>query len=323
MKAIIWKKYGGPEVLQLEEVEKPQPKDNEVLIKVHATTVTAADCMMRKAEAFISKLILGLCKPKKKYQIMGIELAGVIEQTGKKVTRFKTGDQIFGFTGFSAGAYAQYKCLAEMSSISLKPVSLDYEESVAVVDGVTTALFFMEEKGHMKKGEKILIIGASGSIGTAAVQLAKYFGAEVTGVCSTVNLELVKSLGADKVVDYTQEDFTKNNETYDIIFDTVGKSSFSYCKGSLKEKGRYLVTTGNLLQLNLRHLWTAILGGKRCITGMSVEKKKALALVNQLVAAGKLKPVIDRRYPLEQISQAHEYVEKGHKKGNVVITIGE
>jgi NADPH:quinone reductase-like Zn-dependent oxidoreductase len=321
MKAIVCTQYGPPEVLRLEEVEKPSPRDDEVLIKVHATTVTAADCLMRKADTLMSRLVLGLRKPRKKYRIMGIELAGVVEQTGIKVERFKVGDQVFGFTGFSAGAYAQYKCISEMGSIALKPEMLSHEEAAAVVDGATTALFFLEEKGRIQKGDKVLIIGASGSIGTAAVQLAKHFGAEVTGVCSTANLELVKSLGADQVVDYTHDDFTRSAETYDIIFDTVGKSSFSRCRGSLAPKGRYLVTVGGFIKLMALTLWTALFGRKRCIYGMSIEKKKALVFIKERVEAGQLRAVIDRRYPLDQMARAHAYVEKGHKKGNVVITV--
>ncbi|NNF97761.1 MAG: NAD(P)-dependent alcohol dehydrogenase [Desulfobacteraceae bacterium] len=321
MKAIVYKKYGTPGVLKLNEVTKPTPKDNEVLVKIYATTVTAADCMMREAATLMGRVVLGFTKPKKKYQIMGIELAGVIEQVGKNVKRFKKGDEIFGFTGFAAGAYAEYKCLPESASIDIKPDELSYDESAAIVDGATTALFFMKDKGKIQKGEKILIIGASGSIGTAAVQLGKDFGAHVTGVCSGANVDLVKSLGADQVINYTQNDFTKNEEAYDMIFDTVGKSTFSKCKNILKPKGRYLITTGNFVKNTLMHFWTAIISGKRLISGMSVEKKKAILIVKELIAAGKLKPVIDRRYPLEQIVQAHEYVSKGHKKGNVVITV--
>lgn len=322
MQAIVYEKYGPPEVLQLKEVEKPVPRDNEVLIRVYVTTVTTADCMMRKAETFMSRIILGFRTPRKKYRIPGIELAGEIEAVGKGVTRFRKGDQVYGFRGFGTGACAEYKCMPEKGSLALKPANLTYEEAAATVDGATTALFFLRDKGHIQRGQKILIIGASGSIGTFAVQLSRYFGADVTGVCSGTNVELVKSLGADRVIDYMKEDFTQNGETYDIIFDTVGKSSFSRCKRSLKNNGRYLVTTGGgFLHYYALTLWTSLVGGKKFIFAMSVEKTEALMFLKELIEAGKIKPVIDRCYPLAQIVEAHRYVEKGHKKGNVVITL--
>ncbi len=320
MKAIVYTKYGPPDVLQLKEVAKPVPKDDEVLIKVHATTVTTADGMMRRGDSLISRIILGLRKPRRKFKIPGLELAGEIESVGKNVKRFMKGDQVYGFTGFGPGAYAEYKCMPEKGSLVIKPTNMTYEEAAAVVDGASTALFFLRDKANIQSGEKVLINGASGSIGTFAVQLAKYFGAEVTGVCSTANLELVKSLGANKVVDYTKQDFTKNGETYDIIFDTVGKSSFSRCKGSLKKNGRYIVTVMGLTPL-VQTLWTRVVGGKKVIFTMSIEKTEALIFIKELIEAGKLKPVIDKCYPLEQIADAHRYVEKGHKKGNVVITV--
>jgi len=319
MKAIVYKKYGLPEVLQLQEVAKPTPKADEVLIKVVATTVSAADCIMRKGEPLWGRLILGLTKPRKRYNILGIEIAGEIEAIGQDVKRFKAGDQVFGFMGFNPGAYAEYACLPEKGSLATKPVNKSYEESVAAVDGASTALFFLRDKANIQKGQKVLIIGASGSIGTFAVQLAKLFGAEVTGVCSGKNVELVKSLGADKVVDYTKEDFTNSDETYDIIFDTVGKSSFSHCKGSLTKNGCYLPTTK--LINNFLAIWTKIIGEKKVITGMSVEKNEALVFLKELIEAEKLKIIIDKRYPLAQIADAHRYVEKGHKKGNVVIDV--
>lgn len=327
MKAIVYTKYGPPEVLHLQEVEKPAPKDNEVLIKVHATTVTPSECLMRSGDSFAGRIILGLRKPSKKYQILGLELAGEIEAVGKDVKRFRKGDQVFGFTGFEPGAYAEYKCMPETGSLLIKPANLTYEEAVTVVDGATTALFFLKDKAHLQSGQKVLIYGASGSIGTFAIQLAKYFGAEVTGVCSTANLELVKSLGADRVIDYTKEDFTKSAETYDIIFDTVGKSSFSQCKGSLKKNGRYLVTVMGLAPV-VQTLWTGVTGGlpgrqtgKKVIFAMSIEKTEALIFLKELIEAGKIKPAIDRCFPLEQIAEAHRYVEKEHKKGNVAITV--
>jgi NADPH2:quinone reductase len=319
MKASVYEKYGPPEVVQLKEVEKPVPADNEVLIKIHATTATAAERMMRSGKPYWGRIILGLIKPGKKYRILGLELAGEIEAVGKDVGRFQPGDQVYGFRGFGTGALAEYKCMPETGSLALKPANLTYEEAAAVVDGATTALFFLKEKANIQRGQKVLIIGASGSIGTYAVQLANYFGAEVTGVCSTANLELVKSLGADKVIDYTQEDFTQNGETYDVVFDTVGKSSFARCKDLLKKNGCYLPTTG-LFNYALTG-WTSLIGGKKVLSGMSVEKNEALIFIKELIEAGEIKPVIDRRYPMEQAIEAHRYVDKGHKKGNVVITV--
>ncbi|MCJ7435948.1 MAG: NAD(P)-dependent alcohol dehydrogenase, partial [Anaerolineales bacterium] len=298
MKAIVYSGYGPPEVLHLQEVAKPTPKDNEVLIRVYATTVTPAECLMRSGESLIGRIVLGLRKPGKKFKILGLELAGEIEAVGKDVKRFRKGDRVFGFTGFEPGAYAEYKCMPEKGSLLIKPANMTYEEAAAVVDGASTALFFLRDKAHIQSGQKVLIYGASGSIGTFAIQLAKYFGAEVTGVCSTTNVELVKSLGADKVIDYTKEDFTKSGETYDIIFDVVGKSSFSRCKDSLKQNGRYIVTVMELAPV-IQTLWTGVTGGKKVIFAMSIEKTESLIFLKGLIEAGKLKAVIDRSYPLE------------------------
>jgi NADPH:quinone reductase-like Zn-dependent oxidoreductase len=322
VKAIVQTKYGPPEVLQLQEVEKPVPKENEVLIKIHATTVTAVDCTFRQGSPFIGRFFSGLTRPKN--PIPGTEFAGEVEAVGADVKRFKEGDQVFG-TSTGNGAHAEYMCLPEEgATLAIKPVNMTYEEA-AVIDGSLTALPFLRDKGNIQSGQEVLIYGASGSVGTAAVQLAKYYGAEVTGVCSTANLELVKSLGADKVIDYTQEDFTKSGQTYDIIFDAVGKTSFSRCKGSLKQTGIFLeaaLTPAILPQM----LWTSKIGSKKAMiafTGLmpACERTKNLVFLKELIEAGEIKAVIDRTYPLEQIAEAHRYVETGHKKGNVVITV--
>ena len=317
MKAIVYTKFGPPEVLQLQEVEKPTPKANAVLIKIYATAVTKEDPDMRASPGFN-----GFLKPRN--PILGQELAGEVEAIGRGVTRFKPGDQVFGIDSF--GAYAEYKCMPENGALAIKPANLSYEEAASVPNGALTALPFLRDKGKIQSGQTVLIYGASGSVGAAAVQLAKYYGAEVTGVCSTANLEWVKSLGADQVIDYTQEDFTENGKTYDIIFDTVGKRSFSECKGSLTDKGIYLATVPTPVMM-LQALWSAKGGRKKvkfAATGLrpASAKSKDLVFLTELIEAGKIKPVIDRCYPLEQMAEAHRYVEQGHKKGNVVITVG-
>jgi NADPH:quinone reductase-like Zn-dependent oxidoreductase len=323
MKAIVYTEYGPPDVLQLKEVEKPTSKDNEVLIRIHATTVTATECTFRKGEPLFSRLFTGLRRPK--ITILGEELAGEIEAVGKDVKLFKKGDQVFGTAGPGFGANTEYICVPEDGVLAIKPTNMTYEESAASVDGFLTALPFLRDKGNIQSGQSVLIYGASGSVGAAAVQIARYFGAEVTGVCSSTNLELVKSLGADTVIDYTKEDFTKTGETYDIIFDTVGKTSFSRCKSSLTQNGIFL-EAGIGLGIFPHVLWTSLFGGKKAkiaATGLRSpqERTKDLMLLKELMEAGKIKPVIDKRYPLEQIAEAHRYVDAGHKKGNVVITV--
>ncbi len=331
MKAIVYTEYGPPDVLQLKEVEKPTPNDNEVLIRIFATSVTYGDITTRNMRKIsprkfnmpfpfwlLARMMFGFRKPRK--TILGAELAGEVEAVGKDVKLFKKGDQVFGYPGASMGANAEYLCMPEDGCVATKPSNMTYEEAAVVPYGALMALNLLR-KVNIQPGQKVLINGASGGIGSAAVQLAKsHFGAEVTGVCSTLRLELVKSLGADKVIDYTKEDFTKSGETYDPIFDILGKSSFSRCKSSLKQNGRYLLASFKMRQL-FQMLWTSVIGGKKVICAIALEKPEDLVFIKELVEAGKLRSVIDRRYPLEQTAEAHRYIESGLKKGSVVITV--
>ena len=329
MRAVIYTEYGPPDVLHLEEVEKPTPMDNEVLIRVRATTVTKYDCWMRSSTAppgfwLFSRIGSGLRKPKQ--PILGTELAGEIEAVGKDVKRFKEGDQVFGAAGMSFGTNAEYLCLPESpgemeGGVAIMPANMSYEEAAAVPMGSIMALYLLREKGNIKSGDEVLVNGASGSIGSAAVQLAQHhFGAEVTGVCGTPRLEMVKYLGADKVIDYTKEDYTQNGETYDLIFDVLGKSPFSRSKSSLTQNGRHLYASFKMKQI-LQMLWTSLAGSKKVICGIAPGSVEDLKAVKELIEAGKLKAAIDKRFPLEHTAEAHRYVESGQKKGNVIITI--
>jgi 2-desacetyl-2-hydroxyethyl bacteriochlorophyllide A dehydrogenase len=333
MKAIAYTEYGPPDVLQLTEVEEPTPKDNEVLIRVHATTVTFGDTIARdftfSPREFwlpvllypVARLEFGFRKPKT--TILGSDVAGEIASVGKDVTRFKPGDQVYGFLSSTFGAYAEYVCMPENGLLASKPANMTYEEAAAIPYGALPALYFMR-KGDIQSGQKVLINGASGGVGQFAVQLAKAFGAEVTGVCSTTKLDMVTSLRADKVIDYTKEDFTQSGETYDLIFDTVrasgSRGSFSRYRNSLKENGCYLLAVFGTRQL-LEMLWTSITGGKKVICAMASYSPEDLQFLKELVEAGKMTSVIDRRYPLEQTAEAHRYVDEGHNKGSVVITV--
>jgi NADPH:quinone reductase-like Zn-dependent oxidoreductase len=324
MKAILHTKYGPSDELQLKLVDKPVPKDNEVLIKIHATTVTTTDCNARnftfvpQSFKFFARLMFGFNKPK--INILGIDLSGEIEAIGKDVKLFKVGDRVFGSPGTKFGGHAEYSCIPENGALRIMPAEISWEEAAAIPLAGNTALFFIRDLGKIQKGQKILIHGASGAIGTYAVQIARYYGAEITGVCSSSNAEMLKSIGADKVIDYTKEDFRKSAERYDFVFDVVGKTTFSDCKGILKPGGIYLE---NMLGLNdiPKMLWTSIFGGKKIKGGVSKESAENLNFLSELIEKGKLKPVIDRVFPLEKTAEAFQYVEQGHKKGTVIIKI--
>jgi NADPH:quinone reductase-like Zn-dependent oxidoreductase len=318
MKAVVYEKYGPPDVLQLREVEEPTIEDNEVLVRVRATTVSPMDWRFRNPKSIIARYISGLTKPKT--NVLGQELAGEIASVGKDVTLFKEGDEVYGAT--RGGAHAEYISLSEEAVVK-KPANMSYEEAAAVPFGGFTALRFLR-RGGIQSGQEVLINGASGGVGTLAVQLAKHFGTKVTGVCSTTNLELVQSLGADKVIDYTAEDFTRSGQTYDIIFDAVGKNSFSNCRGSLNQAGIYLSTEATL-PLLLQMLWTSKTGSEKAMfmlaEGTATEDREDLLFLKDLIEAGEVRSVIDRSYPLSEIAEAHKYAEQGHVKGKVVITV--
>ncbi|ACS99235.1 NAD(P)-dependent alcohol dehydrogenase [Paenibacillus sp. JDR-2] len=320
MKAIVCEKYGTPEVLRFKDVEIPDPKEQEIRVKVYAAVVTPSDCSFRRADPFFIRFLYGLRNPK--HPILGVEFAGEVDSVGKDVTLFKKGDQVFGISPHRFGTYAEYVCLPENQPVFLKPNNAAYDEAAGLCDGALTALIFLRDHAKIQTGQKVLINGASGAVGAYALQLAKYYGAEVTGVCSSRNFELAKSLGADTVIDYTKEDFTRGDQTYDVIFDAVGKRTYPECKGSLTPQGIYLSTvpTGGAM---LSMLWTSRSRGKKAIftaAGLK-QKKENLAFLKELFEAEKIKSVIDRRYPLEQTIEAHRYVETGRKKGNVILHV--
>jgi NADPH:quinone reductase-like Zn-dependent oxidoreductase len=330
MKAIIYTEYGSPDVLHLAEVAKPAPKDNEVLIRVQATPVNFGDLLARNFKSVTprkfsmpilfwlpARLAFGFNRPKK--HILGSEFAGVVEAVGSAVTLFKPGDQVFGYRGQSMGAYAEYVCMPETGALAIKPINMRYEEAAAVPYGALMALGLLR-KANLQRGQKVLINGASGGIGSAAVQLAKYYGAEVTGVCGTPRLGFVKALGADKVIDYTKEDFTRDGEAYDLIVDILGKSSFSHCKKSLKPNGIYLLASFKMKHL-VQMLWTKFAGSRKVICAMVSEKAGDLEFIKELIEAGKYKVIIDKDYPLDQAAEAHRYSEAGQKHGSVVMTL--
>ncbi len=332
MKAVIYTEYGSPEVLHLAEVAKPEPKDGEVLIRVHATPVNFGDLLARNFKGVTprqfnmpllfwlpARLAFGFRKPKK--NILGSEFAGVVEAVSTQVTRFKPGDEVFGYRGQNMGTYAEYVCMSETGTLAIKPTNMTFEEAATVPYGALTALSLLR-KVNIQRGQKVLINGASGGIGSAAMQLAKYFGAEVTGVCGTPRVAFVNALGADKVIDYTKEDFIRNGETYDVIFDILGKSSFGRGRKSLKPDGVYLYASFKLKQL-MQMLQTKVAGRQKVICALSSEKAEDLAFIKELIEAGQYKAIIDMRYSLAQTAEAHRYSEAGQKHGSVVITVKE
>lgn len=319
MNAVECAEYGPPEVLKITQRPKPVPSNSEILIRIHATAVSSGDVRIRRADPFAVRLMFGLVRPKN--PILGFVLAGKVEAVGRDVTLFDVGDEVFGITGMGFGAYAEFICLPETAVVTKKPEGMTFQEAAAIPFGGGTSLFFLKQ-ANIRSGQKVLIFGASGALGTSAVQLAKHFGASVTGVCSTRNLDLVRSLGADRVVDYTKEDFTRLGETYDVIFDTIGKSPFSGCIRSLGKNGYYLRAVHMNLSSIARGLWVSLTSSKKVIGGVVDSKIEDLDLLKDLFEAGRLKAVIDRIYPLEQIAEAHRFVEEGHKRGNVIVTLG-
>jgi NADPH:quinone reductase-like Zn-dependent oxidoreductase len=317
MKAIVYTQYGSPQVLQLKEVAKPIPKDNEILVRIKATAVNSGEVRLRKADPFAVRFLFGLTKPK--INTLGVVFSGEVESRGKDVTLFKIGEQVFGHTDMSFGTYAEYKCLPQNGSLALKPSNISHKEAAVIPFGGTTALHFIK-KANIKQGQKVLIVGASGAVGSAAIQLAKFFGAVVTGVCSTGNIAFVKSLGADEVIDYTNEDFTKNGVTYDMIFDTVKTISISRSLKSLNKKGTLILSAGMAKEM-LQGLWISKTTNINVLSGLIKHNAEDIIFLKKLIEVGKLKPIIDRTYTLEQMAEAHAYVEKGHKKGNVAIDI--
>ena len=317
MKAIVYSRYGAPDVLELRDVEVPIPKDNEVRIKVHASTVTPMDYRFRAGTTFIARLMTGIREPKKSYTILGVELAGEVDAAGKDAELFNEGDQVF--AGGLPGTHAEYVCMPE-SKVARKPTNMTFEEAAAVPFGAVTALRFLRDYGHIQNGHKVVVNGASGGVGTFAVQLAKHFGAEVTGVCGTSNLDMVRSIGADDVIDYTREDFVENTNTYDIVFDAVGKRSFGQCRRSLKNNGVYLSTVATV-QLMFQMLRTSIIGAKKAVFTMPPLRQEDLLYLKDLIESGAVKSVIDRQYPLEQAAEAHMYAETGHAKGKIILSI--
>jgi NADPH:quinone reductase-like Zn-dependent oxidoreductase len=322
MKAVVYRQYGGPEVLHFAEVATPVPKDDEVLIRIHATTVTAADWRVRsldvpKGFGLLSRLAIGVTGPRQ--PILGTELSGVITAVGKGVSNFKPGDAVFAFPGIRMGCHAEYRCMGQRAAVALKPANLDHDQAAALAFGGTTALHFLRE-AKLSAGEKVLVNGASGAVGTAGVQLAKHFGAEVTAVCSSANADLVRSLGADHVIDYTTEDFTRNGRVYDVIMDTAGTAPFARSSASLRAGGRLLLVVGGLRDI-LAIPWIALTNSRKVIGGTARGTQLDLRLLAELAERGELKPVIDRRYRFDEIVEAHRYVDTGRKKGNVVITL--
>jgi NADPH:quinone reductase-like Zn-dependent oxidoreductase len=318
VRAVVCDRYGPPEVLRLENVERPVPEEDDLLIKIHATTVTRTDCGIRAAKPFFIRAFFGLRRPKQR--ILGTELAGEVAAIGASVSQFAVGDHVFGSTAaFRTGAHAEFVCLAESGPLAIKPAGMTFEQAAGVTDGFVLALMCLEAPG-VKKGQQVLVYGASGSIGTAGVQLAKYFGAEVTAVSNTKHVELVRSLGADRVIDYTKDDFTKSGETYDVIFDAVGKHAFSRCRGSLKQGGAYVATDG--LENAFLALWTSRIGDKKVLFPIPPHyTKNTVLLLKELIEAGRYRAVIDRCYPLEDVVEATRYVETEQKTGNVVLTL--